>query len=100
MRSRPGGALCSMRAATFTVAPRMLPSASTPPPSSTVPVWMPARTLNSGMPWRWRIGAARPAASPMMQRPALTALSTSSSFASSDPNAASMPSPVYCSTRP
>jgi hypothetical protein len=40
----PGGALCSMRAATLTVMPRMLPSASTPPPSSTSPVCTPTRT--------------------------------------------------------
>ena len=76
----PGGALCSMRAATLTVAPRMLPSASTPPPSSTVPVCMPARTSKSGRPWRRRTSSAAPCASSMIASPARTALSTSSSL--------------------
>ena len=43
MRSAPGGAFCSMRAAMFTAWPRMVPASSTPPPSSTGPVCTPAR---------------------------------------------------------
>ena len=50
MRSAPAGAVCSMRAAMFTAMPRMVPSASTPPPSSTAPVWMPTRTLKPAWP--------------------------------------------------
>ena len=46
-----------MRAATLTVAPRMLPSASTPPPSSTRPVCTPTRTLKSGAPCCCRTSA-------------------------------------------
>ena len=99
-RTRPGGALCSMRAATLTVAPRMLPSASTPPPSSTRPVCTPTRTLKSGTPCCRRTEGASSRAVSTMPRPARMADSTSSSLASSLPKAASMPSPVYCSTRP
>ena len=36
-----------MRAAMLTVMPRMLPSASTPPPSNTLPVCMPTRKSNA-----------------------------------------------------
>ena len=50
MRRAPAGAVCSMRAAMFTAMPRMLPSASTPPPSSTPPVWTPTRTSKPSWP--------------------------------------------------
>jgi hypothetical protein len=38
----------------FTAMPRMLPSASTPPPSSTPPVWTPTRTSKAVVPMRLR----------------------------------------------
>jgi hypothetical protein len=52
MRKPPAGAVCSMRAAMCTVTPRMLPSASTPPPSRTPPEWMPTRTSKPAWPCR------------------------------------------------
>ena len=62
MRSAPAGAVCSMRAAMLTAMPRMLPSASTPPPSSTPPVWTPTRTSKPVVPVRHAdLGAERPA---------------------------------------
>ena len=57
MRRAPAGAVCSMRAAMFTAMPRMLPSASTPPPSSTPPVWTPTRTLKPSWPCAARTSA-------------------------------------------
>ena len=59
MRRPPAGAVCSMRAAMCTVTPRMLPSASTPPPSRTPPEWMPTRTSKPAWPCRRSTSALR-----------------------------------------
>ena len=100
MRRWPGGAVCSSRAAMLTVKPRMVPSSSTPPPSSTWPVWMPSRMSKPAKPNR---RCTRPACSRALAssaRPACTARSASSSRASGVPKAARMLSPAYCSTEP
>jgi hypothetical protein len=100
MRKAPGGAVCSMRAATLTAMPRMLPSASTPPPSRTPPVCSPTRTLKPACPCAASTSApsVRPSAS--SASPACTARWASSSCEPSAPNTASRLSPAYCSTLP
>ena len=100
MRSVPGGACCSMRAARLTVAPRMVLPASTPPPSSTGPVCRPTRTLKPGWPCSRFTWSASRRVSARMAKPAATAFSASSSRASSVPKAASRLSPAYCKARP
>ncbi len=100
MRSMPGGAVCSMRAAMLTVMPRTVPSASTPPPSSTGPVWMPTRTSKPSCAWRWRTCSA--SRRPLLQQRqpgvdgALGVVFTTGVGA----NAASRLSPACCRTLP
>ena len=100
MRKAPGGAVCSIRAAMLTARPRMLPSPSTPPPSSTPPVWMPTRTPKPAWPCAACTSLAEDCPSASRARPQRTARSGSSSRTSSAPKAASRLSPAYCSTLP
>ena len=100
MRNVPAGAVCSMRAAMFTAMPRMLPSASTPPPSSTSPVWMPTRMLKPLWSCAVHTSALSVVPSARSAKPQCTARSASSSRAPLAPKAARMLSPAYCSTRP
>ena len=88
-----------MRAAMLTVTPRMLPSASMPPPSSTGPVWMPTRRAKpSSRVALAELGSERRRPRRRSPGPARTARSASSSSAWSAPNAASRLSPAYCRT--
>ena len=100
MRSVPGGAVCSMRAAMLTLKPRMLCSPSTPPPNNTLPVCSPTRTLKPATPWLCSRAWAWLRAWARIASPASTARSASSSNAFGAPNTASRLSPAYCKTRP